>query len=147
VLLSTIIYLRIQRKFKLLMLLLLALATLLAFWFAVSVYGYTSNNAVNLFITLCFQFFFSFAPGPLYYEAAVEVTYPVPEGTDVPDNGIKDIYYIAPFYSHAMAMHCIRPYLISQAVGYLLNNYYTDTSDLVHDFSAIHAINTPCKFQ
>ena len=78
--LSFIIYLRIQRKFKLLMLLLLALATLLAFWFAVSVYGYTSNNAINLFITLCFQFFFSFAPSPLYYEAAVEVTYPVPEG-------------------------------------------------------------------
>ena len=78
-----IICLRIQRKFKLLMLLLLALATLLAFWFAVSVYGYTSNNAINLFITLCFQFFFSFAPSPLYYEAAVEVTYPVPEGMDL----------------------------------------------------------------
>ena len=62
------------------MLLLLAVATLLAFWFAVSVYGYTSNNAINLFLTLCFQFFFSFAPSPLYYEAAVEVTYPVPEG-------------------------------------------------------------------
>ena len=65
------------------MLLLLALATLLAFWFAVSIYGYTSNNAINLFITLCFQLFFSFAPGPLYYEAAVEVTYPVPEGMNL----------------------------------------------------------------
>ena len=96
---SFIIYLRIQRKFKLLMLLLLALATLLAFWFAVSVYGYTSNNAINLFITLCFQFFFSFAPGPLYYEAAVEVTYPVPEGMILA--GIKALLA----YSHAHAMH------------------------------------------
>lgn len=57
------------------------MATLLAFWFAVSVYGYTSSNAINLFITLCLQYFFAFAPTPLYYEAAVEVTYPVPEGT------------------------------------------------------------------
>ena len=72
--------LRIQRKFKLLMLLFLTLATILAFWFALSIYGYTSNNAVNLFISLCLQVFFSFAPSPLFYEAAVEVTYPVPEG-------------------------------------------------------------------
>ena len=56
------------------------MATPLAFWFAVSVYGYTSNNAINLFISLCLQFFFAFATTPLFLEAAVEVTYPVPEG-------------------------------------------------------------------
>ena len=60
---------------------LLTMATLLAFWFAVSVYGFTSKNAVNLFISLCLQYFFAFAATPLYFEAAVEVTYPVPEGT------------------------------------------------------------------
>ena len=56
------------------------MATPLAFWFAVSVYGFTSTNAVNLFITLCLQYFFAFATTPLSFEAAVEVTYPVPEG-------------------------------------------------------------------
>ena len=56
------------------------MATPLAFWFAVSVYGFASTNAVNLFISLCLQYFFAFATGPLYFEAAVEVTYPVPEG-------------------------------------------------------------------
>ena len=56
------------------------MATPLAFWFAVSVYGFTSTNAVNLFISLCLQYFFAFATTPLYFEAAVEVTYPVPEG-------------------------------------------------------------------
>ena len=59
------------------------MATLLAIWFAVSVYGYTSNNAVNLFISLCLQYFFAFAAYPLYVEAAVEVTFPVPEGITV----------------------------------------------------------------
>ena len=72
--------LRIQRRFKLLLLLLLAMAAVLAFWFAVSVYGYTPNNAINLFISLCLQYLFAFATYPLYVEAAVEVTYPVPEG-------------------------------------------------------------------
>ena len=57
------------------------MATLLAFWFAVSVHGYTSNNAINLFTSLCLQYFSAFATYPLYIEAAVEVTYPVPEGT------------------------------------------------------------------
>ena len=70
----------IRKKFKLLMLLFLTLSTILAFWFALSIYGYTSKNAINLFLTLCFQVFFTFAPSPLFYEAAVEVTYPVPEG-------------------------------------------------------------------
>ena len=56
------------------------MATPLAFWFAVSVYGYTSTNAVNLFLSLCFQYFFATATIPLFFEAAVEVTYPVPEG-------------------------------------------------------------------
>ena len=71
---------RIQRKFKLLLVILLTVATLLAFWFAISVYGYTSANAVNLFLSLCIQYFFTFAAYPLFFEAAVEVTYPVPEG-------------------------------------------------------------------
>ena len=52
----------------------------LAFWFAVSVYGYISTNAINLFIS---QFFFAFATTPLFFEAAVEVMYPVPEGSYV----------------------------------------------------------------
>ena len=71
---------RIQRRFKLILLLLLMMATPLAFWFAVSVYGFTSTNAINLFISLCLQYFFAFATTPLVFEAAVEVTYPVPEG-------------------------------------------------------------------
>ena len=56
------------------------MATIVAFWFAVSVYGYTSNNAINLFISLCLQYFFAFATLPLFFAAAVEVTYTVPEG-------------------------------------------------------------------
>lgn len=76
----TLLRFRIQRRFKLFLLLLLMMATPLAFWFAVSVYGYTSTNAVNLFISLCLQYFFAFATTPLFFEAAVEVTYPVPEG-------------------------------------------------------------------
>ena len=59
------------------------MATLLAIWFAISVYGYTSNNAINLFISLCLQYFFAFAAYPLYVEAAVEVTFPVPEGITI----------------------------------------------------------------
>ena len=66
------------------------MATLLAFWFAVSVYGYTSNNAINLFISLCLQYFFAFATLPLFFEAAVEVTYPVPEGMMF----TQDNYYV-----------------------------------------------------
>ena len=82
---------RIQRRFKLLLLLLLTMATLLAFWFAVSVYGYTSNNAINLFISLCLQYFFAFATFPLFFEAAVEVTYPVPEGNCYYDSYVTSI--------------------------------------------------------
>ena len=78
--LTVIFYPRIQRRFKVFLVVLLAIATPLAFWFAVSVYGFTSQNAVNLFITLCLQYFFAFATTPLFFEAAVEVTYPVPEG-------------------------------------------------------------------
>ena len=72
---SLIHFFRIQRKFKLLLIVLLTIATLLAFWFAVSVYGFTSKNAVNIFISLCLQYFFAYATSPLYFEAAVEVTY------------------------------------------------------------------------
>jgi len=56
-------------------------ATLLSFWFSLSVYGYTSSNAVNIFLSLCLQYFFAMATNPLYYEAAVETTYPVAEGS------------------------------------------------------------------
>ena len=63
------------------------MSTALAFWFAASVYGYTSNNAVNLFLTLCFQYFFALSTTSIFLEAAVEVTYPIPEGTASTDNG------------------------------------------------------------
>ena len=74
---------RIQRRFKLLILLLLALTTVLAFWFAASIYGYVTSNAINLFITLCLVYFFALSTTSLYMEAAVEVTYPIPEGMSV----------------------------------------------------------------
>ena len=76
-------FFRIQRRFKLILLSLLTVATLLSFWFSLSVYGYTSSNAVNIFLSLCLQYFFAMATNPLYYEAAVETTYPVAEGTCV----------------------------------------------------------------
>ena len=71
---------RVQRRFKMLIFILLIPSTLSAFWFAISVYGYTSTNAVNLFVTLCFQYFCALSTTSLYLEAAVEVTYPIPEG-------------------------------------------------------------------
>ena len=37
-------------------------------------------NAINLFVTLCLQYFFALSTTSLYLEAAVEVTYPIPEG-------------------------------------------------------------------
>ena len=69
-------------EFKLIILVIVFLAALLAFWFAVSIYGYTSQSPINIFITLCLLHFCNFATAPLYYEAAVEVTYPVPEGSN-----------------------------------------------------------------
>ena len=75
------LYSRVQRRFKVILLLLLSVATAVAVWFSLSVYGYTSDNAVNVFLSLCFQYFFTLATIPIYYEAAVEATFPVPEGT------------------------------------------------------------------
>lgn len=74
---------RAQKQFKLLLLILVSLSTLLAFWFAASVYGYTSDNAINLFVTLCLEYFFTLATTSLFMEAAVEVTYPIPEGKNL----------------------------------------------------------------
>ena len=71
---------RVQRRFKVILLVLLTGATVFAFWFSVSVYGYITDNAVNKFLSLCLQYFFAMAATPIYYEAAVEATYPVPEG-------------------------------------------------------------------
>ena len=71
---------RFQRKLKLLLIILLGISTAFGFYFSLAVYGYISGSAVNIFMGLCLQYFFTFATTPLYYEAAVEVTYPVPEG-------------------------------------------------------------------
>ena len=73
-------HLRTEKRFKLILLLLVTMSTALAFWFAASVYGYTSNNPINLFLTLCFQYFFALSTTSIFLEAAVEVTYPIPEG-------------------------------------------------------------------
>ena len=81
---------------------LLTISTLLAFWFAVSVYGYTSANAVNLSLSLNLQYFFAFATFPLYFEAAVEVTYPVPEGMLSSYNG-KSLNYC----DHSKSLHVL----------------------------------------
>ena len=77
------ILLRLQRRFKIILLMLLTLATLLCVWFSLSIYGYTSNSPINIFITLCLVYFFSLATTPIYLEAAVEATYPVPEGKSI----------------------------------------------------------------
>ena len=73
---------RIQKKFKLMILIFVAISTVCSFWFAVSLYNFIniSDNAVNIFITYCVMYFFAFGISPIYYEAAVEITYPVPEG-------------------------------------------------------------------
>jgi FLVCR family MFS transporter len=71
---------RFQRKFKLLLIILLGVSTFFGFYFSLAVYGYISGSAANIFMGLCLQYFFTFATTPLYYEAAVEVTYPVSEG-------------------------------------------------------------------
>jgi FLVCR family MFS transporter len=72
---------RFQRRFKLILLILTSLTTLSLLWFSLSMYGWGSLNPVNLFITYCLFYMFSFASLPIYYEAAIEATYPVPEGT------------------------------------------------------------------
>jgi len=77
---DAILFPRLQRRFKIILLMLLTLATLLCVWFSLSIYGYTNNSAINIFITLCLVYFFSMATTPIYLEAGVEATYPVPEG-------------------------------------------------------------------
>ena len=73
---------RIQKKFKLTLIVLLVISSILGVWFAVSVYGYWhwSQSVYNIFLTLCLQLFFSYGATPIFYEACAEVTYPVPEG-------------------------------------------------------------------
>ncbi|XP_019853138.1 PREDICTED: disrupted in renal carcinoma protein 2 homolog isoform X2 [Amphimedon queenslandica] len=71
---------RFQRKFKVILLVLMSLTTLSVLWFALSIYGWGSSNPVNLFITYSLFYTFSFASMPIYYEAAVEATYPISEG-------------------------------------------------------------------
>ena len=58
----------------------MSLTTLSVLWFALSIYGWGSGNPVNLFITYSLFYTFSFASMPIYYEAAVEATYPISEG-------------------------------------------------------------------
>ena len=62
-----------------------AISTVCSFWFAVSLYDFINitDNAVNIFVTYCVMNFFAFGISPIYYEAAVEITYPVPEGIHV----------------------------------------------------------------
>ena len=71
---------RFQRRFKLILLLLLVLATALSLWFALAIYGYVSQNPVNYFVTYMLINIFTLSTFPIFYEAIVEATYPVSEG-------------------------------------------------------------------
>lgn len=77
----TVLKFRFQRRFKLILLTLLVLTTAFFLWFSLSLYGWGSSNPVNLFVSFCLTYVFSFASIPIFYEAAVEATYPVSEGT------------------------------------------------------------------
>lgn len=73
-------YCRFQRKFKIILFVLMTFTTLSVIWFALSIYGWGSRNPINLFVTYTSFYTFSFASMPIYYEAAVEATYPIAEG-------------------------------------------------------------------
>lgn len=76
-----IIGFRFQKRFKIIICSLLMMAGACFLWFSLSVYGYGSMNPINLFITFCFGEVFVFTAMPIFYEAVIETTYPVAEGT------------------------------------------------------------------
>jgi len=73
---------RFQRRFKLILLFLLTVATVMSLWFSLSIYGIVprSYNPLNFFISYAAIVVCTFCAFPIYYEAIVENTYPVPEG-------------------------------------------------------------------
>ena len=80
VLLSIYHFCRFQRRFKLILFILMSLTTLSILWFSLSIYGWGSRNPINLFISFSLFYTFSFASMPIYYEAVIEATYPIAEG-------------------------------------------------------------------
>jgi FLVCR family MFS transporter len=72
---------RFQRNFKLILMILIGLATVFFIWFSLSIYGWGSSNPINLFFSFCMYSILIGTSMPIYYEAAVESTYPVTEGT------------------------------------------------------------------
>ena len=72
---------RFQRRFKILLCLLLFLSTISYLWFSLSIYGYGSQNSLNLFVTFCAGNVMISSSFPIFYEAVVEQTYPIAEGT------------------------------------------------------------------
>ena len=72
---------RFQQRFKLILLVLLGLATAFCLWFSLAVYGYVSQHPVNYFVSYVLLNLFTLCAFPIFYEAIVECTYPVSEGT------------------------------------------------------------------
>ncbi|XP_019850326.1 PREDICTED: disrupted in renal carcinoma protein 2 homolog [Amphimedon queenslandica] len=72
---------RFQKRFKIILCLLLLIASGFFLWFSLSIYGYGSQNTINLFITFCMADVLVFTAMPIFYEAVIEATYPVAEGT------------------------------------------------------------------
>jgi hypothetical protein len=52
-------------------------------WFSLAIYGIVSHNPMNLFFSYLLINAFTLAVFPIFYEAIVECTYPVSEGTEV----------------------------------------------------------------
>ena len=71
---------RFQRRFKLILVVLLFLATVFSLWFSLAIYGYVSQNPINYFFSYALVNVFTLAAFPIFYEAIVECSYPVSEG-------------------------------------------------------------------
>jgi len=74
---------RFQRKFKLILLFFLVVCAGFSLWFSLSLYGYGSSHPVNYFISFTVVNVAAVAVFPVFYEAVVESTYPVPEGSQL----------------------------------------------------------------
>jgi MFS family permease len=67
-------------KFKIMLIIFVILSLVFSIWFSFAIYGWGSSNPVYFFISYCLCCTFTSTAIPIYYEAAVECTYPIGEG-------------------------------------------------------------------
>ena len=67
-------------------------------------YGYGSQNTINLFVTFCMADVLVFTAMPIFYEAVIEATYPVAEG----------IYIYIYIYTHIYDTPIVTTQFLSQ---------------------------------